>query len=190
MLGTGSGVIADGPIKTSVRSLDLTGSGGVRALPARSTKQFSMVGVSWDNAGAPLRGSVEVRTRTAATGRWTGWLAMAQPDEIPDPAERDRPGVRGGMSPMWTGPSDSVQVRVVAARGAATLPAGLTVDLVDPGQKRSGTATGTGTSPAIAPAGYVMDATDSPTARARTSLAPGRPRPSAAMSRSAALRTS
>ncbi len=163
MLGTGSGVIADGPIKTAVRSLDLTGSGGVRALPARSTKPFSMVGVSWENAGAPLRGSVEVRTRTATTGRWTGWLAMAQADEIPDPAERDRDGVRGGMSPMWTGPSDGVQVRVVAARGAATLPAGLTVDLVDPGQKRSGTRA-SGSSPAIAPAGYVMDATDTPSA--------------------------
>jgi hypothetical protein len=159
--GPGSGTVADGSIKTSVRSLGLAGSATVRELPARSTQPFSMVGVTWGNARSALRGRVEVRTRTAVTGRWTSWLAMAQPDEIPDPAERDQHGVRGGMSPMWTGPSNGVQVRVVASHGVAALPAGLTVDLVDPGQSRSRTTHG---SPAVALAGYAMDVTALPTA--------------------------
>ncbi|WP_307795547.1 N-acetylmuramoyl-L-alanine amidase [Actinacidiphila acididurans] len=155
--GTQSGVVADGLVPTSVRSLDLSGSGSQRVLPERTTKPFSMVGVTWTNARSALHGSVQVRTRSAATGTWTGWEAMAPSDEIPDPAERDRHGVRGGMSPMWTGPSDGVQVRVVAAHGTAVLPAGLTVDLVDPGKPRAA-APGSG----VALAGYAMDATVSP----------------------------
>jgi hypothetical protein len=161
MSAAGPGVVADGPIKTFVRSLDLSGTGTVRALPARSTKPFSMVGVTWADARTTLRGQVEVRTRSQGTGTWTGWLAMAQADEIPDPAERDQHGVRGGMSPMWTGPSDGVQVRVVASHGVAALPAGLTVDLVDPGKSRSGSAQD---SSGVSLAGYAMDATEPPTA--------------------------
>ncbi|WP_265737491.1 peptidoglycan recognition protein family protein [Actinacidiphila soli] len=163
------------PIKTSVHSLALTGAtASVKSLAARSTAPFSMVGVTWPGAHAQLRGTVEVRTRSAASGTWTRWLAMAQPDEIPDPAELDRPGVRGGMSPMWAGASNGVQVRVVAARGEATLPAGLTVDLIDPGKARTTGAT----TPGLGLAGYAMAATttDSPppsgTASGTTSITP------------------
>ena len=70
---------------------------------------------------------------------------------------------RPDMSPMWTGPSDGVQVRVVASHGVTAPPAGLTVDLVDPGRNRSRSTSGTTSdSPAIVPAGYAMDATDTP----------------------------
>jgi hypothetical protein len=159
MAQSSSSVVADGPVKTSVRSLGLDGTGTVRALPARSTKPFSMVGVTWDDARSALHGRVEVRTRDAKSGTWTGWLAMAPADEIPDPAERDAHGVRGGMSPMWTGPSDGVQVRVAAGSGTTALPKGLTVDLVDPG-KPAKSSDGSG----IALAGYATDATADPTA--------------------------
>src|ERR1700760_4975472 len=72
MSQAGSSVSAEGPVKTSVRSLDLSGSGSRRELPKRSTKPFSMVGVTWDNVRSALNGRVEVRTRTAATEQWTG----------------------------------------------------------------------------------------------------------------------
>jgi N-acetylmuramoyl-L-alanine amidase len=157
--GSGSGTgtaLAGGPIRTSVRTLGIPGSSVLRTLPARSTKPFSMVNVSWRNGLAPLKGTVRIRTRSAATGAWTNWLTMDPSDELPDTAERDRPGVRGGMNPVWSGPSDGVQAKV-AASGGRTLPAGLTVDLVDPGSTRSRTSTG---EPAVGLAGYAMDGTD------------------------------
>ncbi|MCW2919771.1 MAG: hypothetical protein JWN52_7839, partial [Actinomycetia bacterium] len=33
-----------------------------------------MLGVTWTDAHAVLRGSVQVRTRSAVTGAWTSWL--------------------------------------------------------------------------------------------------------------------
>ncbi|MGW1804456.1 N-acetylmuramoyl-L-alanine amidase [Streptomyces sp. NPDC002078] len=166
--GGGSGASAAGPVKTHVHSLPLTGSSAsLRTLGARSTAPFSMVGVTWNGAHTSLRGTVEVRTRSAADGHWTQWLKMQQPDDIPDAAELNRPGVRGGMSPMWAGPSNGIQVRAAGAHRAAALPAGLRVDLIDPGKAASGT-TGSG----MAPAAYAMDATATDTATATDATTP------------------
>ncbi|HXA63354.1 MAG TPA: peptidoglycan recognition protein [Streptosporangiaceae bacterium] len=157
-----------GPIKTAVHSLALTGAtASMKSLAAQSTAPFSMVGLTWSGAHARLRGTVEVRTRSATSGTWTRWLAMAQPDDIPDPAELDRPGVRGGMSPMWSGASNGVQVRVVAAHGVATLPAGLTVDLIDPGKAR--TTRTRAAAPAVGLAAYATNTTVTPTPSDSTS---------------------
>ncbi|MCW2918612.1 MAG: hypothetical protein JWN52_6680, partial [Actinomycetia bacterium] len=128
----------------------------------RATSPFSMLGVTWTDAHAVLRGSVQVRTRSAVTGAWTSWLTMTPEDELPDPTELSRPGVRGGMSPMWTGAANGVQVRAVAKHGVTALPTGLTVDLVDPGSAHT---RGGGRRPAshpVAMAGYRMGITDSP----------------------------
>ncbi|MFD4502679.1 N-acetylmuramoyl-L-alanine amidase [Streptomyces sp. NPDC058457] len=152
---------AQGPIKTHVHSLSLTGAGAsLKTLGARSTAPFSMVGVTWNGAHAKLHGTVEVRTRSAADGHWTEWLKMQQPDELPDAAELNRPGVRGGMSPMWSGPSNGVQVRATGAGRTTALPAGLRVDLVDPGKPATGGAQHSG----MGLADYAMDATASDTA--------------------------
>lgn len=161
------------PIKTHVHSLALTGaSASLKTLGARSTASFSMVGVTWNGAHANLRGTVEVRTRSTASGQWTQWLKMQQPDDIPDPSELNRPGVRGGMSPMWSGPSNGIQVRASGARRTAALPAGLRVDLIDPGKAAAGTS-GT-TASGMAPAGYAMDltATDTATSTATDTATP------------------
>ncbi|MER5795487.1 N-acetylmuramoyl-L-alanine amidase [Streptomyces sp. NPDC001980] len=145
-----------GPIKTHVHSLSLTGAGAsLKTLGARSTAPFSMVGVTWNGAHAKLRGTVEVRTRSAADGHWTQWLKMQQPDELPDAAELNRPGVRGGMSPMWSGPSNGIQVRATGTGRTTALPAGLRVDLVDPGKPATGTTQDSG----MGLADYAMDAT-------------------------------
>ncbi|MEU9475669.1 N-acetylmuramoyl-L-alanine amidase [Streptomyces sp. NPDC048191] len=158
---------AHGPIKTHVHSLSLAGAtASVKTLGARSTAPFSMVGVTWNGAHAKLRGTVEVRTRSAADGHWTPWLKMQQPDDLPDAAELNRPGVRGGMSPMWSGPSNGVQVRATGAGRKTALPAGLRVDLVDPGKPGTDGTQASG----MAPAAYAMDAT---TATPADSVTPG-----------------
>ncbi|MQY37941.1 hypothetical protein SRB17_59490 [Streptomyces sp. RB17] len=160
---------AQGPIKTHVHSLSLTGAGAsLKTLGARSTAPFSMVGVTWNGAHAKLRGTVEVRTRSAADGHWTPWLKMQQPDDIPDAAELNRPGVRGGMSPMWSGPSNGIQVRATGAGKTTALPGGLRVDLVDPGKPATGGTANSG----MGLAAYAMDATATDTVTPTDSVAP------------------
>ncbi|MGW4565429.1 N-acetylmuramoyl-L-alanine amidase, partial [Streptomyces sp. NPDC004561] len=160
---------ASGPIKTHVHSLSLTGAdASVKTLGARSTDPFSMVGVTWNGAHAKLRGTVEVRTRSTDSGHWTPWLKMQQPDDLPDAAELNRPGVRGGMSPMWSGPSNGIQVRATGAGKSTGLPAGLRVDLVDPGKPAPGATQSSG----MGLAGYAVDAAATDSATPTDSTAP------------------
>lgn len=138
-------------------SRDRSGSqGGTSAvgLPARDVKPFSLIGVAWDDPGAELQGRVRVRTRSLATGQWSSWRELsAHSGHVPDAAPTDRKGARphrGSTAPLWVGPSDGVQVRVEprARRGgdggrragtAAALPAGMTLELVDPGEDPAAT---------------------------------------------------
>ncbi|MFI5689228.1 peptidoglycan recognition protein [Streptomyces sp. NPDC051636] len=110
---------------------------------------FSLVGVVWDNPDTELHGRVQVRTRAAGTGRWSGWqdVETHNADHGADPgtAERASGQVRGATAPLWVGDSDGVEVRVRAeaeadgADGTQTmnarspLPSGLRLELVDPG---------------------------------------------------------
>ncbi|MFF5408350.1 N-acetylmuramoyl-L-alanine amidase [Streptomyces misionensis] len=157
-------------VHTSVDSLGLTGAAAdERELGARSTKPFRMLAVSWSDAHARLDGTVRVRTRSSATGRWSSWQKLAAADALPDPAEQDRAGVRGATAPLWTTPSDGVQVRVRGGHGARALPAGLTVDLVDPDSAHSasrsedgGEAAGAAT-PALEPAAFSVADDATPT---------------------------
>lgn len=114
-----------------------------QGVTSRSVKPFSMLGITWNDATAALDGAVQVRTRSRATGRWSGWQDLETGEDVPDLDSPERTGgrVRGGTSPLWVGDADGVQVRVTphadsagrAAGPAATLPKGLRVDLVDPG---------------------------------------------------------
>ncbi|MGF1431329.1 N-acetylmuramoyl-L-alanine amidase [Kitasatospora sp. LaBMicrA B282] len=115
-------------------------AGAVRGLPARTTTAYSLLGVSWDDPAATLDGTVEVRTRPVsrdgAPQSWTAWRALsADSEDRPDQGSADlrTSRARGATAPLWVGPSDGVEVR---ATGAA-LPAGLRVDLVDPGDDPS-----------------------------------------------------
>ncbi|WP_063736110.1 peptidoglycan recognition protein [Streptomyces sp. RTd22] len=116
--------------------------GGDRGLAARDVPPFSLVGVVWDDASDDLRGQVQVRTRAARTGTWSAWRDLrAYHDDAPDPAPGASDGgaghPRGGTAPLWVGDSDGVQARVRAARPAgavpAALPAGMRLELVNPG---------------------------------------------------------
>ncbi|MCE0447007.1 hypothetical protein LT493_28665 [Streptomyces tricolor] len=114
--------------------------------------RFALVGVVWDDPDTELHGRAQVRTRSAATGEWSGWqdLETHHADDGADPgaAERSSGRVRGATAPLWVGASDGVDVRVRAegAAGAAgvpgrraaglraVLPSGLRLELVDPGE--------------------------------------------------------
>ncbi|WP_306926105.1 peptidoglycan recognition protein family protein [Streptomyces luteogriseus] len=127
-----------------------------QGLPRRDVRHFSLVGVVWDDPDAELHGRVQVRTRTAGTGTWSGWQDVethnADHAADPDTAERASGRVRGATAPLWVGDSDGVELRVRSesdgsaadsagpASGARNLPAapplpsGLRLELVDPGE--------------------------------------------------------
>ncbi|MFF7446131.1 MULTISPECIES: N-acetylmuramoyl-L-alanine amidase [unclassified Streptomyces] len=135
------------------------GSAAEQGLPARAVHPFSLVGVVWDNPDTALHGRVQVRTRALASGTWSGWQDVethyGEDGADPDAAERASGRVRGATAPLWVGESDGVEVRVRAvahpqegavegageeargesrAAGAAALPSGLRLELVDPGR--------------------------------------------------------
>jgi hypothetical protein len=100
-----------------------------RSLAPRTTEPFSLIGITWDDPDAALDGTAEVRTRSRESGAWTAWRPLDTEGRTPETGpDRDRAGVRGSTQPLWTGPSDGVQVRVTGSR----LPQGLRVELVDP----------------------------------------------------------
>ncbi|NEB83752.1 N-acetylmuramoyl-L-alanine amidase, partial [Streptomyces anulatus] len=122
------------PVKPDVHrtALKTSPDGDSASLARRDTEPFSLLGVTWTDPSARVTGSVEARTRSAATGEWTGWLPLDT--EIDGRTETGRSGVRGTTEPRWVGPSDGVEVRVLAGDGArAGLPEGLRLDTVDPG---------------------------------------------------------
>ncbi|MFD9973854.1 N-acetylmuramoyl-L-alanine amidase [Streptomyces sp. NPDC059017] len=153
--GSGSGTQADGmpgSVKAQSRTERLTASddGRSAALPQRDTERFSMLGVTWTDPAARFAGTVEVRTRSVDSGEWSRWLRLEG-----DSGQGERGAVRGGTEPAWVGASNGVEVRVRA--GASTtsgLPAGLRLDMVDPG---SGKVTG------MEPAAFSVEETEEPT---------------------------
>ncbi|MFE7901624.1 N-acetylmuramoyl-L-alanine amidase [Streptomyces sp. NPDC057424] len=127
-----------------------------QGLPRRAVRHFSLVGVVWDDPDAELHGLVQVRTRAADTGSWSGWQDVethnADHATDPDTPERASGRVRGATAPLWVGDSDGVELRVRSesdgpaadsaehTRGtrnrpaAPPLPSGLRLELVDPGE--------------------------------------------------------
>jgi hypothetical protein len=100
-------------------------------LPPTSTRAFSTLGVTWSPTGQVEVDRVEVRTRSARTGRWSGWRTLPV-----EPRQSTATGGRDGTTAMYVGGSDAVEARVTA-RGAAD-PVDLRVDLIDPAATPSG----------------------------------------------------
>ncbi|MGH3423198.1 MAG: N-acetylmuramoyl-L-alanine amidase [Nocardioidaceae bacterium] len=94
-------------------------------LPPTTTRDFGMVGITWD-ADFPSDGVV-AQIRTRVDGEWTPWQELDVED---DPGEAG-PGVRAGTAPMWVGEADGVAARVSSPSGAK--PSGLKVATIDPG---------------------------------------------------------
>lgn len=126
------------PVPASVERIPLVAleaglrtTGALRTDPRR-TRPFSLMGVTW--RPDPAIGEVEVEFRSRTGGRWTEWESVeADTDDAPDAGSADTrsAGFRVGTAPIWTGPSDGVQVRVRALSGAA--PRDVAIELVDPG---------------------------------------------------------
>ena len=147
---------AEPDLPGSTESLPLTprtrdrtfGAAPEQGLTRADVHRFSLVGVTWADPDTELRGQVQVRTRATGTGDWSGWQDIDTHNEDhgadPGTAERDSGHVHGSTAPLWVGDSDGVDVRVRANTaetrtvGAvdeqpSLLPAGLHLELVDPG---------------------------------------------------------
>ncbi|MFC7307331.1 FG-GAP-like repeat-containing protein [Streptomyces monticola] len=135
---------------------DGSGEAGERELPRTGTEPFSLLGVSWQGPRTTIDGSAQVRTRAAGTGTWSDWQPLGLDPHISEDVE---PGMRGASEPLWVGPSDGVEVRVVAADGSSTsgLPKGLEVNLVDPGVTAKEAKNPALTGQDLAPAAYTAD---------------------------------
>jgi hypothetical protein len=117
-------------VRAVVDPLDLaaavTAAGGID-LGQRATKRFSMLSVSWTDPAAAPQGAIEVRTRSARTGKWTGWQRLEVAEAAADrPAEVAR--THGATDPLWAGRANGVAARIA---GGGTLPAGLKLNLID-----------------------------------------------------------
>ncbi|MGW1463662.1 N-acetylmuramoyl-L-alanine amidase [Streptomyces sp. NPDC002308] len=112
--------------------LKVSADGTAAEFEQKDTKPFSLLGVTWTDPAAKISGTVEARTRSVATGKWSGWLPLAT--DIDGRTETGQAGVRGTTEPRWVGASNGVEVRVTSGgSSAAGLPAGLRLDTVDPG---------------------------------------------------------
>ncbi|MFD8967935.1 peptidoglycan recognition protein [Streptomyces sp. NPDC059568] len=154
-----------GPVEVEAETAELTSGNGGRSasLVRRDTSPFSMLGVTWTDPGAHVTGTVEARTRASGSGRWSPWLRLDG-----DSGQGESGAARGGTEPAWVGPSDAVEVRVRSASGVSTsLPAGLRLDMVDPG---------TGEVAGMDPAAFAVEESDPPTPTGAASE-PGDPVP-------------
>ncbi|MEU6276419.1 peptidoglycan recognition protein [Streptomyces populi] len=146
------------PLVPLTRERSLRPTAGTQGLARRNVRPFSLVGVVWDDPASELDGRVQVRTREAGTGVWSDWQEVEthNDEHAPDPDTDESASrrVHGSTAPLWVGNSDGVEVRVEAervardagedpeegagdgsgdGRGAASLPGGLRLELVDPG---------------------------------------------------------
>ncbi|MEU8889556.1 N-acetylmuramoyl-L-alanine amidase [Streptomyces sp. NPDC048442] len=104
------------------------------SLEPQAVEPFSLVGVVWEDPRAVLEGQVQVRTRAVGTGVWSPWQELdAHSADGADPGAAEV-RAHGSTAPLWVGASDGVEARVRrAGTASAPLPAGLRLDLVDPG---------------------------------------------------------
>jgi hypothetical protein len=136
---------ADTARPASARTMAFAGTGRtVRTLPRTETEAFSLVGVSWSDHTRRFDGTAQIRTRSAETGEWSGWLDLDFDIVAPETDEASAVDTRGASEPLWTGPSDAVQARVLADGAQRAVPEGLRLDLIDPGTTSASQGKGTG----------------------------------------------
>ncbi|MFI1282837.1 N-acetylmuramoyl-L-alanine amidase [Streptomyces sp. NPDC020858] len=123
-----AGAREKGPVEGELHKLALKPKGkGEAVLSQQGTEPFGLLGVSWADPEADVKGKIEARTRDADSGKWSKWIVLEQAESGLD---GKRPGLRGSTEPVWVGPSDGAEVRVA---GGTELPAGMVLNLVDPG---------------------------------------------------------
>ncbi|MCA1711193.1 MAG: N-acetylmuramoyl-L-alanine amidase [Actinobacteria bacterium] len=119
------------PVPPSVSHVALSQTLSSFALPARATKDFTTVGVTWRHDDRVREVTAEVRWRKGGT--WSSWRTLSgDRDDVPDAGTIDTTaGLRDGTAPLWVGRSNGVQVRATAS--GPVQPADVRVELVDPG---------------------------------------------------------
>ncbi|MFD4376864.1 peptidoglycan recognition protein [Streptomyces sp. NPDC058486] len=136
------------PLGAAVRSFGEPGAAREQGLARRDVRPFSLVGVVWDDPAAPLHGTVQVRTRATADGVWSPWQDVETHNEEhgadPGTPEGAAGTLRGSTAPLWVGDADGVEIRVRAGEAHeetadVPLPAGLRLELVDPGEEPAAT---------------------------------------------------
>ncbi|MDI9886713.1 FG-GAP-like repeat-containing protein [Streptomyces sp. HNM0645] len=158
-----------------LRTLALARGGATeRELPATDAAPFSLVGIGWDGDAAQLDGTAQVRTRSAATGKWSGWQSVEFDAHRPDGPEGAK---RAASEPLWVGPSTAVQVRVHSGTSGRALPKGLKLHMVDPGVSRAESKNTAAPSARLSSPGPEMDnaafpVEESPSATASGTAAP------------------
>ena len=115
-----------------------------RELPRTDTQMFSLVGVSWEDGADDFEGTAQIRTRGAESGTWTDWRDLDFGIRAPETEEGDASRVRGASEPLWVGPSDAVEARVVAGGKETAVPDALRLDMIDPGDEKGGKGQGKG----------------------------------------------
>ena len=83
------------------------------AVSRRATRPFALVGVTWTDPRRRLDGTVEVRTRAAADGRWTGWRAL----DVDEPTAITTLQSTDGLDPH------RIRAWLIAERGVVTTAA-------------------------------------------------------------------
>ncbi|MGY2080220.1 N-acetylmuramoyl-L-alanine amidase [Modestobacter sp. SYSU DS0657] len=99
------------------------------SLTRTDTAPFSLVGVTWAFDPQVADTVVQVRVRDAE-GVWGSWTEVT-PETADQQAVDTGARLRGGTSPLWTGPGTGVQVELVTRSGAQ--PTDVALDLIDPG---------------------------------------------------------
>ncbi|GIM93135.1 hypothetical protein Ato02nite_049280 [Paractinoplanes toevensis] len=129
------------------------------SLPEQKTRTFSLLGITWNDPKAAPDGTVQVRTHSVATRKWSGWQVLPVGEGGADSAESSH--ARGATEPLWVGASDGVAARIVPADGSSptALPAGLRLDMIDPG--RAGGAGGGEPEPSASASVDIPDISDS-----------------------------
>ncbi|GGT11669.1 hypothetical protein GCM10010271_13090 [Streptomyces kurssanovii] len=132
--GSGSTGADDDPRPVKAHTLALDGKDAKkRELPRTETQLFSLIGVSWEDSADDFEGTAQIRTRSADGGAWTDWRDLDFDIRAPESEEGDAAGVRGASEPLWVGPSDAVEARVVAGGKETAVPDALRLDMIDPG---------------------------------------------------------
>ncbi|MFE1478522.1 hypothetical protein ACFW6N_32305 [Streptomyces cyaneofuscatus] len=135
--------LAPGPVKADTRTAPLRAGMAAAQFPA-----------------VKVTGTVDFRTRSADRGRWSSCLRLDG-----DSGQGESSAARGRTEPTWGGTSNGVEVKVNSGgKTSAGLPAGLRLDLVNPGA---------GTVSAIEPAAFSMEESQAPSPSQSAAPEPG-----------------
>lgn len=132
--------IGDSALSGQTRSMPLQSHGSYRkALSLPRTAEFSLAGLSWEGGPEGFGGTAQVRTRDSVSGAWSRWQNLDSEVRQPETAEGARNGTKGMSEPLWTGPSQGIEIRVDATGSGIPLPETLELVLVDPGKRETDT---------------------------------------------------